>query len=353
MKKSTLLLIVFQSFFSLCYSQTWREYAEYTSVQIGPEVNDRVFSDNSLAKHYGGGLFFRVHDDDVNSDYRDVMLLTEDANVGIGMVPSAKLSVNGEISWGTSGARLSTNQGASIELRGSGVPYIDFSNDQTSDYDIRLIAVDDDKLNIAGGNVGIGTSNPTAKLEVAGNLKVNSGAHSNIRLGQQNNDAIIVDNSDNSFYGGGMFFRVHDDSMTHAYRDVMMLAESGQVGIGTRTMGTHKLAVAGSIGARQIKVEATGWSDFVFEEDYNLPSLKEVEQHIAEKGHLQDIPSAENIIANGFDLGEMDAKLLQKIEELTLYTIEQEKQITAQQEKNEQLEARLAKLEALLLKINN
>jgi len=102
---------------------------------------------------------------------------------------------------------------------------------------------------------------------------------------------------------------------------------SGNVGIGTITTGNHRLAVEGSIGAREIKVEASGWSDFVFENDYNLPTLIEVENHIKENGHLKDIPSAKEVEENGIYLGEMDSKLLQKIEELILYTIAQEKEI--------------------------
>ncbi|PHS07649.1 MAG: hypothetical protein COA88_08090 [Kordia sp.] len=112
---------------------------------------------------------------------------------------------------------------------------------------------------------------------------------------------------------------------------------SGNVGIGTSNPGTYKLAVNGNIRAKEIKVE-TGWSDFVFENDYSLPTLKEVAQHIQEKGHLKDIPSAKDVEENGIFLGEMDAKLLQKIEELTLYTIAQEKKINVANVKIAQLE---------------
>ncbi|MET3020944.1 hypothetical protein [Flavobacterium hydatis] len=99
------------------------------------------------------------------------------------------------------------------------------------------------------------------------------------------------------------------------------LAYSGNVGIGTATTGTHKLAVDGSIGAREIKVEITTWPDYVFKKEYSLPTLTEVEKHIIEKGHLKDIPTQEEALKNGINLGEMNAKLLQKIEELTLYMI--------------------------------
>jgi len=110
-------------------------------------------------------------------------------------------------------------------------------------------------------------------------------------------------------------------------------------------MGSHKLAVEGSIGAREIKVEANGWSDFVFENTYQLPSLKEVENHIQQKGHLKDIPSAKEVEENGIFLGQMDAKLLQKIEELTLYTIQQQKEIKYLSKKLNELEQKLDKVE--------
>lgn len=109
---------------------------------------------------------------------------------------------------------------------------------------------------------------------------------------------------------------------------------SGNIGIGTATPDS-KLSVNGTIHAKKVKVDMVGWSDFVFDKAYNLPTLEEVEQHIQEKGHLQDIPSTKNVVNNGIDLGEMDAKLLQKIEELTLYTIEQEKRIKTLEDNNQ------------------
>ena len=118
----------------------------------------------------------------------------------------------------------------------------------------------------------------------------------------------------------------------------------GNVGIGTTNTDTWKLAVNGDIRAKEIKVE-TGWSDFVFENTYQLPSLKEVENHIQQKGHLKDIPSAKEVEENGIFLGQMDAKLLQKIEELTLYTIQQQKEIKYLSKKLNELEQKLDKVE--------
>ncbi len=104
---------------------------------------------------------------------------------------------------------------------------------------------------------------------------------------------------------------------------------SGNVGIGTEDPGSDwKLAVNGKIRSKEIKVE-TGWADYVFEKDYSLPTLQEVEHHITEKGHLINIPSAAEVEANGIELGEMNRLLLEKIEELTLYTLQQQKEIAA------------------------
>ncbi|MET3021358.1 hypothetical protein [Flavobacterium hydatis] len=95
----------------------------------------------------------------------------------------------------------------------------------------------------------------------------------------------------------------------------------GNVGIGTITPN-NKLDVNGTIHSKEVKVDLLGWSDFVFKKDYKLPTLEDVEKHIKEKGHLENIPSEEEALKNGINLGEMNAKLLQKIEELTLYMIE-------------------------------
>lgn len=117
------------------------------------------------------------------------------------------------------------------------------------------------------------------------------------------------------------------------------------IGTTSSTDGTdvYSLSVNGNVRADRVKVYTT-WADYVFEGGYKLPSLKEVEEHIKEKGHLQDIPSAKEVEAKGIDLGNMNKLLLQKIEELTLYMIEQNK-VTSQQSK--QIEELKAKVQTL------
>lgn len=110
----------------------------------------------------------------------------------------------------------------------------------------------------------------------------------------------------------------------------------GRLGIGTEDP-SYKLEVNGTIRSKEVIVEATGWPDYVFEENYNLLSLSEIEAFIKANGHLPEVPSATEVEANGITLGEMNVLLLKKIEELTLHTIEQEKTLLEQQQKNNKI----------------
>ena len=125
---------------------------------------------------------------------------------------------------------------------------------------------------------------------------------------------------------GYITFNTRKESDSPGFFNSMIFNENGNLGIGTPNPKGWRLAVNGKIKAKDIKVEP-GSRDFVFGKNYNLPTLKEVEKHVNEKGHLKDIPSTKEAEKNGISLGEMDSKLLQKIEELTLYTIQQQKEI--------------------------
>lgn len=126
---------------------------------------------------------------------------------------------------------------------------------------------------------------------------------------------------------------------TNSYMPLYLAAGSGGVvkyihisqagvGIGTQTPQSE-LSVNGTITAQKVKVTTAGWADYVFLPDYQLPTLPEVERHIREKGHLKDIPSEKEVEKEGVDVGEMNKKLLAKVEELTLYLIEQNKKLEA------------------------
>ncbi len=205
------------------------------------------------------------------------------------------------------------------------------------------------------GKLGVGILDPKAKLHVNGFI-INGGA--DFRLGindgrsqgeKKGNRALVHFNNDalHLNYAGDFEGGVVVDSKIEI---------KGKVGIGTSDTKGYELGVKGKIAAQEVKValygeNGSGWADFVFEDDYNLPTLKEVETHIAEKGRLKDIPSAATVEKDGIFLGQMDAKLLQKIEELTLYTIEQEKKIEtlkSKLEKVESLESQVEELKTLI-----
>ena len=125
----------------------------------------------------------------------------------------------------------------------------------------------------------------------------------------------------------------------------MTILNNGNVGIGTTNPGTARLAVNGTIRAREVIVTTQGWPDRVFKPDYNLKPLHEVEKYIKKNSRLEGIPSEKEVMAKGVPMGEMQAKLLQKLEETTLYLIEMKKENEQIKRQNEQLQARLSALE--------
>jgi len=124
--------------------------------------------------------------------------------------------------------------------------------------------------------------------------------------------------------GGWEFFNAATN------KSIMFIKQnSGFVGIGT-TDPKARLSVNGDIYAKKVRVTPDEWADYVFEPAYVLPSLHEVEQYIKEHKHLPEIPSAKEVSEQGLDVGLNQSKLLKKIEEMTLYLIEQQKKMTAQ-----------------------
>ncbi len=192
------------------------------------------------------------------------------------------------------------------------------------------------------GNVGIGTTtidnlqswNKVLQLHGTGHAKLLVTENSGIKVGMYSHagyNAKIGTESNHNL-----------TLMAGYWNDVMTLTTAGNVGIGT-TSPDSKLSVKGNIRAHEIKVETAKCPDYVFAEDYKLPTLQETEKHIKDKGHLPGIPSATEVKANGVDLGAMNAKLLQKIEELTLHLIEQNKNQNKLQKEVQELKMELHK----------
>ncbi len=194
------------------------------------------------------------------------------------------------------------------------------------------------------GNVGIGTANPETNLHVFSTGGTGAIIQQSATLGGESNwfepdyptlsvlrksnysgATIALGDADKVFYlyGSKASFKLYNPSKVMALH---INAEDGNVGIRTATPQSE-FAVNGTITAKEVVVTTEGWSDYVLKDDYKLMPLDELERSIEKNGHLPDIPSAEDVKKNGVSVGKMQAKLLQKIEELTLHMIEQNKKI--------------------------
>lgn len=194
----------------------------------------------------------------------------------------------------------------------------------------------------AYGNLGIGIDNPSADLDVSGKTKTdylqisNNGGVDKILRSDASGNASWVEM--NSLEGAWQ-----SDGAGNVYR------QDGLVSIGTTPVEGYALAVNGSINAKLIKVTGTvPESDYVFEEDYSLMALNELETYVKTNKHLPEVMSAEEFAKDGYSLGEMDDILLRKVEELTLYVIDQDKAINKQQEIFDQQKQLLEKQQKLI-----
>lgn len=259
--------------------------------------------------------------------------------VGIGKTsPSAMLDVQSDTGTGVIVRHPSTGA-AGINLRNStgywhisaprsyesGSPFSIYWHDGAYH---RYVTIKND------GKFGIGTSQPDQELHVRGSQ------HTDVKIeAPLNYNAGILLSE-----GAALRWLLYNDAdeddrfrISNGTTDWVTVEQNGNVGIGVSDPG-RKLEVAGTIRAEEIIVE-TGWADHVFDEAYPLRSLKEVEHHIREQGRLPDMPTAEHVREQGIGVGDLQTKLLQKVEELTLYLIDQQKEI-------DQLKQKLAQLQS-------
>jgi hypothetical protein len=201
--------------------------------------------------------------------------------------------------------------------------------------------------NTNAGSVGIGTGTaaPSGRLDVAGSFYTGNGTLL-MRPGDAANEGGEV-----ILLGASTHPNFHMDNFSGRLRffngsvgEIINMFSNGHVGIanrlsiGTYTTGNYKLVVEGKVGAREVVVTTAPWADYVFASNYKLRPLSEVARFIEENKHLPEVPTAAEVAKNGNSLAETDALLLRKIEELTLYAIEQHKQLQELKAQNQALQ---------------
>ena len=243
--------------------------------------------------------------------------------------------MGGNVAIGTTNANYKLDVGGTGNFAGQS--WFSHGNNNMSGYSWANAALTTNSIEIVNNNAMVSNSSPTLAFHRYG-----SGGPQ-FRLSADGSNVLYLESSGvNSArspvaYGGGpnsYFSRLHVDGS---------LTMTGNVGIGINNPA-ERLAVNGIIRSKEVKVEASGWPDYVFAKSYSLPSLQEVKAYIDQNHHLPEIPSEKEITEKGLSLGEMNMLLMKKVEELTLYLIEKDKREHQQQQEINQLKGQVGVL---------
>jgi hypothetical protein len=284
---------------------------------------------NSSINFYRGGDSFGGYLTFNTRDNSERMRIDGDGNVGIGTgAPRQRLEVAGSSLFDSD---MFTLQNGGIFFSGNG-SYSAGIYGRNAGTDLVFNSGGAEKMRInSNGNLGIGTANPQSQLHIGGNSNSIISIGSVSYAGNSGQALAAIQVTQGGCDGGIINFQVNPWNQTGStgiYTPItrMIINQYGNVGIGT-VNPDYKLDVLGTIRAKEVLVNLDGGADFVFEKDYKLLPIEDVATYVQENKHLPNIPSANEMTKNGVSMGDMQVKLLQKVEELTLYVIELKKEI--------------------------
>lgn len=303
-----------------------------------------IFADGNYRTNANTSLVFATRG--TVSDITERMRISHNGSVGIGTeAPTGKLTVHSKLT-------TDVNNNTSFLSPNIGINISHIHWGKKGDWFIRS-ANSGGKVVIqdTGGKVGIGTATPETRLHLAHTSSASltgksafGGIHLEQTGGRDRFVGITTDatSHSNTTQGGillqgsgGYGTKIHfltTDNYLHGMKQRMIIDHKGNVGIGiTNIPEAYKFAVDGKVICEELKVQlSSNWPDYVFQKDYQLPTLDEVAASIETNGHLPGIPSAASIEAEGgIELGEMQRKMMEKMEEMMLYILQQQQEIEA------------------------
>lgn len=312
-----------------------------TTSLVGARYNIRYWNAPGFGVQFSAATW-----DDTQYKYvfrKDMYLDGSSGNLGVGTnQPTQKLHVIGN-------ARIETG----IETGGT-VTANRFVGDGSGLRNLSLVSSQwgsgsGGAISYLGGNVGIGTTTPTQKLQVKGQILVNQNEGGTSGLYLRSDAAPTHYNwkiSTQEVVDGG--FEIASSTVpggTTFKKPIFVINHNGKVGIGD-IYPTNELTVSGSIKATDIIISQASWADFVFEPGYRLRPLPELESFILTQKHLPDVPTEKEVVSKGMSVASMQKLHMQKIEELTLYVIALEKENKKLKEAQDDLLKRMVRLEA-------
>jgi hypothetical protein len=284
----------------------------------------------------------------VKTNNQERIRIDANGNVGIGISsPSQKLEVVGNVKVSGDGIF-----GGLLGVLGSEIVFQDLTvwgdGKILNKLGIGTTSAPVNKLDVQGGDasfggkVGIGTTSPTEKLDVVGNIRINdndiylrANGDPYHGLGWYGVPGISSKIWNNESIDGPVLYGRNGGALGTYYNTQVTALKwnnAGQVTIGGKriTSGQHAdaiLNVYGKIAAQSCIVTVNNWADDVFNENYPLTPLTKLKKYVIDNKHLPEIPTEKEVIENGISLGEMNSKLLRKVEELTLYILQQQKDL--------------------------